>query len=370
MIQRLYIHNYKTFQNFELNATELHSLLILGKNGTGKSNLLEVMSIFQSIGKNKTALEDLIQANDFGFFNQSSPIVLELEAKTKGQVFIYHLEIVYPENFFKPKIETEKLKVDGNVIFDRSNGKLNLKSSNSEFTLDWHHISLPLILIKDEQDPIFILKNYLSNIIVLGAIPSQFYKLSRQENPFLNRDGSNILDWMRFHLGQKPYLYSQMIHSLKFRMPDLIQFRFEQVGKEERELIVEFEERNERFLINFNFLSDGEKIFFLAAVLLAVVSQEIDILCFWDEPDAFISLPELNHFITTCRKTFENSKLGSQLIVTSHKQGTINQFSEHNIFVFSRSSHLVPTRIKIIRDFDYLSPTLEEAYENGELEWR
>jgi predicted ATPase len=150
-------------------------------------------------------------------------------------------------------------------------------------------------------------------------------------------------------------------------MEDFELFKFETTGKDERELIFEFKYKEKSIELNFALLSDGEKIFFLAAVLLAIISKDKNILCFWDEPDGFISLLELSNFITSCRKAFENSKTGSQLIVTSHKTKTINEFSSHNIIVFSRDSHVSPTRIKRANEFIYFSPTFEEAYENGEL---
>ncbi|MBK6999137.1 MAG: AAA family ATPase [Rhodoferax sp.] len=43
MLQRLYIHNFKTFQNFELKPQGKHSSLLLGKNGAGKSSVAKAL---------------------------------------------------------------------------------------------------------------------------------------------------------------------------------------------------------------------------------------------------------------------------------------------------------------------------------------
>lgn len=37
MIERLYIHNFRSLENFELPIQGLSSALLIGKNGTGKS---------------------------------------------------------------------------------------------------------------------------------------------------------------------------------------------------------------------------------------------------------------------------------------------------------------------------------------------
>ncbi len=365
MLEKIYINNYKNFQNFELNIQELNSVLILGKNGVVKSNLLKVIEIFQKIGRGTTSLKELIVENDFAFNNKLLPISLELEVKIKNNNFKYKLEIDFPKDFYQARVNNELLLQNGKSIVERKNGKISLNKAG--FTLDWHHIGLPLISTTNDKDPIEIFKNYLSNIVVLSAIPSQFNNVSKQESQYLNYNGSNSLDWIRYHLSKNPSLYTQINSFLKFRMEDFELFKFETTGKDERELIFEFKYKEKSIELNFALLSDGEKIFFLAAVLLAIISKDKNILCFWDEPDGFISLLELSNFITSCRKAFENSKTGSQLIVTSHKTKTINEFSSHNIIVFSRDSHVSPTRIKRANEFIYFSPTFEEAYENGEL---
>lgn len=367
MLEKLYINNYKNFRNFELNTSGLNSLLILGKNGVGKSNVLKVIEFFQKIGKSITQVGDLISESDFYFGDKSLPIVFELEIILKNDRFKYKLEIDYPKDFKSPRVSHELLLRNGENVFERKNGKMSL-GKKSNFTLDWHHVGLPLISTRDENDPIELFKDYLSNIVVLSAIPSQFCVASKQENRYLNYTGSNSLDWIRYHLSKNPSLYTQINSFLKFRMDDFELFKFESTGKDERELIFEFRHGGKTTELNFALLSDGEKIFFLAAVLLAVISKDKNILCFWDEPDGYISLMELGNFVTSCRKAFDNSKTGSQLIMTSHKAKTINDFSTHNTFIFARDSHLSSTRVKKVNDFSYVSPTFEEAYENGEFE--
>ena len=91
-------------------------------------------------------------------------------------------------------------------------------------------------------------------------------------------------------------------------------------------------------------------------------------LCLWDEPDNFIGLTELNHFITDHRRAFESEDSQAQLLITSHNQRVINNFSDHNIFVISRSSHLSPTRLKSLTSIHYDSRTVIDAYDNGELD--
>jgi AAA15 family ATPase/GTPase len=50
MLQRLYIHNFKSFQNFELKPEGRHSSLLVGKNGVGKSSIAKALLVLQGIG--------------------------------------------------------------------------------------------------------------------------------------------------------------------------------------------------------------------------------------------------------------------------------------------------------------------------------
>ena len=85
-----------------------------------------------------------------------------------------------------------------------------------------------------------------------------------------------------------------------------------------------------------------------------------------EEKKAICEYMDENGFITEFRKAFEDTS--SQLLMTSHNERAINRFSNHNIFVLSRSSHLSPTKVKVLKDINYISSTVTEAFENDELE--
>src|SRR5271155_1142924 len=72
-------------------------------------------------------------------------------------------------------------------------------------------------------------------------------------------------------------------------------------------------------------LSDGEKCIVMFALTIASNSAFGPILCFWDEPDNFLSPDEVGHSVLALRKAFQDS---GQLIVTSHNPEAIRRFSE------------------------------------------
>ena len=67
------------------------------------------------------------------------------------------------------------------------------------------------------------------------------------------------------------------------------------------------------------------------------------VLCFWDEPDNYLALPEIGHFVLSLRKAFQS---GGQFIATSHNQEAIRRFSDENTLVLYRKNHLEPTVVR------------------------
>ncbi len=366
MLKRLYIHNFKSLQNFELDLSNLHSALLLGKNGSGKTTIFEAIEIFQKIGQGITPLKDLFDVTSFHFSNTHLPIVLELDVIIDKKNYNYKLIIEFPESFMYPRIKSEKLVFNNSEILTRDGGKILFKGS--DFSLDWHHIGLALISVMSSNHPLEIFRDWLRNIIILSPFPRNFNDLSKAESATITREAENIIDWVRWLLSSNPSLYSVIYDFLKVRMPDLEFFKFETLGRDDRGLVFTFSEGQNSETVNFGQLSDGEKIFFLTATVIAGQKNNPAMLCLWDEPENFISLTEVNHFVKEFRKVFETSSKPSQLIISSHNERVMNNFSNHNIFVLSKETHLTPVRVRVLDSINYESTTLIDAYDNGELD--
>lgn len=368
MLQSVYIHNYRCLQNFSFTVNGLKSALLLGKNGSGKSNFFDAVEVLQQIGYGVTQVNDLIKKEDFAFGHTEQPIRLEIVAQLNHKQYHYKLEIDFPEGFRVAKVKKEWLTCDGHDVLLRDGGKA-LYNQSAEFFLDWHHIGLPLVSVRHENEPVAVFRNWLKRIIILSPVPRDFNSVSKQESESLERSGRNISDWARKLLADDPSVYSVIAQFLKQRLPDFAVFKFDAIGKEEKELIVTFESPNQPALkLTFSQLSDGEKMFFLSACVLASFQTEHSILCLWDEPDNYIALGELSHLMTAMRKTAENKQCQAQMMVTSHNAQVIHEFSSHNTFILTRALHTQPSRLQSLAERTYHSPTLIEAFENGELD--
>ena len=351
MLQRLYVHNFRCLENFELTMKEMSSALLIGKNGTGKSTIATALEVFQSIGRGINRVGQLVKSKDFTRGRYDVPIRWEIEVLLEEKLYKYILSLELPEKFKELRVFEEQLLVAGNPIYSRKEAQVTLYSSSqnreSQFLVDWHLVALPVIQEQSETDPLHTFKNWLAHIIILAPIPSLMTGDSHGETLQPNRDGANIGEWFSGLLGRYPAAYRDVDKYLREVMPDFQDFLNELIGKEFKSLIVRFAENNATLNVNFQDLSDGEKCFFLCAVVLAANKFYGSVFCFWDEPDNYLSISEIGHFITSLRRSFKDS---GQILVTSHNPEAIRKFSNENTFVLDRKSHLEPTLIRLLSD--------------------
>ncbi|MDD5272644.1 MAG: AAA family ATPase [Methylovulum sp.] len=353
MIQRLYIHNFRCLENFDLSLKDLESALLIGKNGVGKSTIAYALEVFQRIGRGINKVGDLVKPSDFSRGDTNVPMRFEIETLLNNKLYHYILALELPENFYELKILEERLFVDGKPIYSREGGQVSLHkniSSSSSFIIDWHLVALPIIQKQSDKDPLYIFQSWLARIMILMPIPRQMKGDSNGSTLYPERAVSNFGEWFTGLLLRYPAAYSSIDTYIRKIMPDFDSIENDLLAKDARSISIQFKCNKGRLKIDFDTLSDGEKCFFLSAMVLAANKYNEPFFCFWDEPDDHLSLPEISHFIMELRRSF---KEGGQLLITSHNAYTIERFSGDNTFVLDRKTHLEPTLIRVLEDIKW-----------------
>ena len=346
MLQRLYIHNFRCLENFELKTSAISSALLIGRNGSGKSTIKLALEIFQRIGRGINRVGALVQSKDFARGRSDVPMRFEIEVTLEDKPYQYILALEFPPNFQELRVLEEQMIVSGRSLYSRRGANVTLQN-NAHFFLDWHLIALPVIQVQSEADPLHIFKTWLSRTIILSPFPSVMSGNSSKATLEPNRDGSNLGEWLSGLLGRYPAAYAEVDNYLRAVMPDIVEIRNDPTGKDARRMNVYFAEKTAKLIVNFDDLSDGEKCMFLCAVVVAANKAYGPLLCFWDEPDNYLSLSEVGHFIQSLRRSFRNA---GQIIVTSHNEEAIRKFSDENTWLLDRKSHLEPTLIKLLEE--------------------
>lgn len=351
MIDRLYIHNFRCMENFTLDLAGRSSGLMIGKNGSGKSTVLNCLAKLQSICRGSNRVRNLISASDFAQLNTDRPIRLEVELTLSAKRYKYSVAFEWPPNFREARILDESLYVDGKSIFKREQAQTQI-ADGPAFGIDWHIVALPVINERPGERTIKDVKAFLASMNLIAPIPARMSGFSEEPSTELEYDAANYASCLSALLGEKPAAYGVFESYVKTVIPDFSSIEFVPRGESGAQLVVKFEEqdRQRSLSVEFNALSDGEKCFFLSAYLVASNVARSPVFCMWDEPDNHLSLSEVGQFVTGLRKM---ASRGGQFIATTHHPETVRKFSDETTFVLARKSHLEPTVVRSLADFPY-----------------
>jgi hypothetical protein len=345
VISRLYVNNFRCLESFELPISGQSSVLLIGKNGTGKTAVAFALEILQRIARRTNRVGELVKPKDFTLGRM--PMRFEIEVELGGSVYGYSLCFELPPGFKELRVFEEKLTVDGHPVYTRERANVRLTKTGQQkeasFFLDWHLVALPVVQEQSANDPLFIFRQWLARMIILRPMPGLIRGDSEHETLEPNPQVTDFAAWFSGLLSHAPSAYSRIDAYLKQVMPDLKDIKNPLIGKDSRSLVVQFSTDHGSATIPFEDLSDGEKCFMICAVVLAANEAYGPVLCFWDEPDNYLALSEVGHFVLALRETFQS---GGQFIATSHNPEAISRFSEENTLMLFRRSHLEPPMVR------------------------
>lgn len=344
MIKRLYVHNFRCLENFELPIGKLQSALLIGANGSGKSTVGMALEVLQRIGRGVSRASDLVAPVDFNWERPHSPMRLEIEVELDRRLFSY--SVAFSRTAGDIRVLEEKFALDGIPIYQREASEVRLSGQAgraSVFNLDEHVVGLWIIQPQPSDDTLRF-RLWLDRLLILRPIPKLISGISQK--PMLEPSPAlgDLGDWFSGVMALEPSAYSRFETYLKQVMPDFSAIKnpiFNAEGS--RVLMVSFNNGQRSIELGFNELSDGEKCFVICALVLAMKHAFPATFCFWDEPDSHLSLSEVGLFVTELRRAFQH---GGQFIATSHNPEVIRRFSGENTLVLFRNRHLGPVRVR------------------------
>jgi predicted ATPase len=350
VIRRFYVHNFRCLENFSLPLEGKSSVLLIGRNGSGKTTVRLALELLQKIGRGANRVGELIGPGDLAWGRNEVPVRFEIEVDIEGLRYEYSIAFELPAQFKEFRVLEERLVADGKPLFTRKLSDITLGPQTVAFRLDWHLAALPIVQERSERDPISIFKRWLARMVILSPIPDLIDGGSSTET--LEPDTKGVLfgAWFAGVIAHSPAAYVVIDKYLKEVLPDFAAVENPVSGKDYRKLTVQFEsERGGSHRLPFETLSSGEKCFFICAMVLAASKAYGPLVCFWDEPDSHLALSEVGHFVLKLRATFKNF---GQFIATSHTEETIRRFSEENTIVLHRTSHLEPITVRLLSELD------------------
>lgn len=368
MIRRFYVHNFRCLENFELSIAGQSSVLLIGKNGAGKTSVGFALEILQRIARGTNRVGDLVKPKDLARGRTDVPMRFEIELELNARTYEYVVAFEFPEGFKELRVLEEKLAVESKPVYTRQVAQVHLAKTGQEkeakFLIDWHLVALPIVHEQSTNDPLFIFKQWLGRMLILRPLPGLISGDSNEDTLQPNPEVGNFGAWFSGLLAYAPAAYTKIDQYLKQVMPDLSDIKNPVTGKDSRSLVVHFSNDHGTLNLPFEDLADGEKCFMICALVLAANDAYGPLLCFWDEPDSYLALSEVGHFVLELRKAFQ---LGGQFIATSHNSEAIRRFSDENTLVLHRRNHLEPTIVRPLEELR-ISGDLISALVRGDVE--
>jgi predicted ATPase len=361
VIRRFYVHNFRCLENFELPVSGKPSVLLIGKNGSGKTTVGFALEILQKIGRGTNRIGDLVKPGDFARGRSDVPMRFELEFELEAKHYSYTLALELPRGSKELRVLEEKLDVGSKSVYAREGARVNLLRMDepeglqrdaglSSFDIDRNLAALPII----QSHSVLNFKQWLARMLILRPIPAIISGDSEEETLQPNIRVTDFGAWFSGLLAYAPSAYTKIDDYLKQVMSDLKDIKNPPVGKDSRSLEVQFSNDQGRLTIPFADLSDGEKCFMICALVLAANDAYGPVVCFWDEPDNYLAISEVGHFVMALRRAFQS---GGQFIATTHNSEAIRCFSDENTLVLFRRNHVEPTMVR----------PLSELHLNGDL---
>lgn len=341
MIRRLYVHNFRCLENFELPISGQSSVLLIGKNGSGKTTVGLALEILQKLARGTSQVGALVTAKDFSRGQTDVPMRLELEVDLGGSTHEYVVAFELPSGFREPRVREEKLSVDGKPVYVRELSKVEIPKPNgpARFNIDWHLVPLPIVQEQSPQDFLAIFKKWLARMLILRPAPRLIFGDSKDETLQPNVDVTDFGAWFSGLVSFAPAAYATVDGYLRTVMPDFKDIKNPLIARDSRSLTVQFADGPRSMTVPFEDLSDGEKCFMICALVLAASNAYGPLFCFWDEPDNYLAPDEVGHFVLGLRKAFEE---GGQFVCTSHDSEAIRNFSNETTLLLHRRSHPEP----------------------------
>ena len=301
MIKRLFVDNYNCLVNFELKLSEI--TLLLGRNGSGKTSVLNVMYALRRLlnGEAKITDSDIFPTRTLTRWQSRETQTFEVDVELNGEAMRYRLEIEHSLQEKRARIMLETLTVGEKPLFRFDGGTVQLfrdnHSEGPKFTSDWNESALARVQPEGTVNArLTSFLDHMRKVIVSGLYPASFIAESSGEEAMLNRTASNFASWYQHLLFERQDLVPDFIEAIRPVIDEFRSIRMEKVGLDTRAFIVMFEHKAKPYELRLSEISDGQRALIALYALIRLTKGQ-GFTLFLDEPENYIALAEIQPWL-------------------------------------------------------------------------
>jgi predicted ATPase len=347
MLKEIYIDNYRRFINQKIEFSE--TMLIKGKNGTGKTTLMELiyrLKRFIINNDNTGHVRELFTPEDVprwlsGAYGQTIAQI-EFNLQSGDDEYSYHLRIQFNLKEQKGRIFSEQLLLNHEKIYvsDLEEDSVHIRTDDNRdfiYGLDWYHSGL-LNAARVSQKIRTFMHEIEQHIHVFIIEPDRiFYEDDRSDS--LAITGQNFSRWYSSMLTQDIESASEVLKSYREFIPN---YKRAFIDNNTNEFTIEEMGDGKIFGIRFSELSTGQKKLCIYYALFKMIPPGSTFV--FDEFENHLSPDELQPLYDMVQT--QQDEKNYQVILVSHHDKTINWYQE-TALEFSLSG--VPAHVKVDR---------------------
>jgi predicted ATPase len=330
MLARLYATNYRCLVNFEFRPTAKQ--LIIGRNGTGKTTVLDVLAMLRDFAVRGLPCEACLGGKTRTTWQSVAEQRFELDVKGNGGEYRYTLVVHEQDSPPRPHVMLERLDFQGKPLFRFLNGRAGLFNDEQmpnpslEIPFDGHRSALGFA----QAASIYNTKSmwftrWLDRVEPVQINPWAMSARSERESRYLAKDLSNFADWYRHLRLESGSAIFEALGVLREVIPGLEALDAKEAGLDVRVLQASMSSPNGRTVdLPLSDLSEGQRCL-IALYLLLYCGVEQDRTLLIDEPDNFIALAEIQPWLVKLLDRVDET--GGQVILVSHHPELLDQLA-------------------------------------------
>jgi energy-coupling factor transporter ATP-binding protein EcfA2 len=339
MLTRLYATNYRCLVNFEFkpNAKQL----IIGRNGVGKTTVLEVLGMLRDITVSGNPVGAYLGGGTRTGWQDVAEQRFEVDVANKDGAYRYTLVVDEKGSPPHARVKQETLEFNGMPLFRFEEGEIGLFNDQQKFQpsvkfpFDWNRPGLATVEEgRKDNTKLTWFKRWLRGLAHIQINPWAMSARSEREAREPAKDLSNFADWYRHLRLESGDAMFKAMADIRDSVPGFQALDAKEAGLDVRVLQVAVTSAaSRRIELPFHYLSEGQRALIALYVLLYCAAGE-DRTLLIDEPDNFIALAEIQPWLMKLLDRVDET--GGQVILVSHHPELLDQLADQGGVLLDR----------------------------------
>ena len=349
MLTRLYVDNFKCFQNLTLELDPF--TLLMGPNGAGKTTAIEILRLLADLLTQRSSAEALFPVSTLTRWDRRSEQLFEVDVRLPARpeetrelpegVFRYRLRVSHDRYREKNRIVEEDLTFEGRKLYrawldesERSptgipSFRAQLFKDNGQegptVFMDWSLSGIGRVQPREENQLLQRFRRFFDHLVILCINPDSLSAETRQPKPMIDFNGGNFAAWLVHLLGSEALACREAERALiEGMLPDLALFQVESEGSLRFAKAV-FRGNGGTVSFALDELSAGQRAMVILEHALAAVKVWGSALIV-DEPANYLALREVQPLLNGMRRATQENRM--QVMVSSHHPVSIDLLAE------------------------------------------